>query len=408
MSSRVLLLACLALAPGCRDGSAPAVRDAAVPPAGPEAVVARRDVRHAIRLHGTVEAVSSLPVVVPRLGGQTTGQGNLVITRLVANGARVDVGDVLVEFDRQAQLDAALERRAEWRDLQEQVRRLEAEHVEAAVKDDTRLKTAENALALARLDVEKNPLLPRIEAEKNLLALEAAEAEVAQVSQTNALRRLAERAERRTLEIRRDRAESALRHAERNAELLSVRSPIAGLVVLRSIWKNGRMGEPQEGEEVRGGLGLLDVVGETAMRVRVRLNQADLDGLEVGQRARVTLDAYPAREYRATLEGIAPVAVPSGMSDKVRSLTAMFAIEGRDDVLTPDLSAAVDVELAAWRDALTVPRDAVTWRDGTPGVFVGAEWRHVTLAGMTDAEAVVADGVREGEVVRRQPGRQAS
>lgn len=363
------------------------------------ATVERRDVRRVARLHGTIEAESSLAVVVPRLAGQASG--NLVITRLVANGTRVEPGDVLVEFDRQAQLDSALEKRAEWRDLEEQVKRLEAQHVEAAVKDDTLLKTTENALALARLEVDKNPLLPKIEAEKNLLSLEAAEAEAAQVRRTNALKREAARAERRTIEIRRDRAFSALQHAERNAELLSVRAPIAGMVVLRSIWKSGRMGEPQEGEEVRGGLGLLDVVGETTMRVRVRLNQADLDGLEVGQSATVTLDAYPAREYRARLERISPVAIASSMSDKVRGLAAIFAIDGRDEVLTPDLSAAVDVEIASWTNALTVPRDAVIWRDGKPGVQVGSDWRTVSLAGFTDLDAVIADGVREGEQVAR-------
>lgn len=363
------------------------------------ATVERRDVTRVARLHGTVEAASSLAVVVPRLAGQQSG--NLVITRLVANGTRVRPGDVLVEFDRQAQLDSALERRAEWRDLEEQVKRLEAQHVEAAVKDDTLLKTTENALALARLEVDKNPLLPKIEAEKNLLSLEAAEAEAAQVRRTNALKREAARAERRTLEIRRDRALSALQHAERNAELLSVRAPIDGMVVLRSIWKSGRMGEPQEGEEVRGGLGLLDVVGETTMRVRVRLNQADLDGLEPGQTATVTLDAYPTREYRARLDRISPVAIASSMSDKVRGLTAIFTIDGRDEVLTPDLSAAVDVQIATWSNALTVPRDAVTWRDGKPGVQVGADWRAVSLAGFTDLDAVITDGVREGDQVAR-------
>ncbi len=372
----------------------------------PVASVQRRDVVRVTRLHGNVEATSSLAIVVPRLAGQSSG--NLVITRLVANGTRVEPGDLLVEFDRQAQLDTALEKRAEWRDLEEQVKRLEAQHVEAAVKDETLLKTTENALELARLEVDKNPLLPRIDAEKNLLSLEAAEAEAAQVRRTNALKQVAARAERRTLEIRRDRALNALQHAERNAELLSVRSPLAGMVVLRSIWKSGRMGDPQEGEEVRGGLGLLDVVGETTMQVRVRLNQADLDGLEVGQQATVTLDAYPTRQYRARLDRISPVAIASSMSEKVRGLAAVFTIDGRDDVLTPDLSAAVDVQLAAWPDALAVPRDAVTWRDGTPGVQVGSAWRAVTLAGMTDLDAVIEDGVREGEQVARIRERQAS
>lgn len=375
-------------------------------PGATTATVERRDVRRVTRLHGTVEATSSLAIVVPRLAGQSSG--SLVITRLVANGTRVQSGDLLVEFDRQAQLDTALEKRAEWRDLDEQVKRLEAEHTEAAVKDDTQLKTVENALALARLQVEQNPLLPRIDAEKNLLTLEAAEAEATQVRRTNQLKLVAARAERRTLEIRRDRSLSALQHAERNADLLSVRSPLTGMVVLRSIWKSGRMGDPQEGEEVRGGLGLLDVVGETTMRVRVRLNQADLDGLEVGQQATVTLDAYPARQYQARLERISPVAIASSMSDKVRGLSAIFAIDGRDEVLTPDLSAAVDVQLANWPAALAVPRDAVTWRDGAPGVLVGSTWRAVTLAGVTDLEAVIADGVREGEQVVRGRERQAS
>lgn len=404
-SDILVTLGCSALvACGASQADAPAQ-------AGPTAVAAvaaveRRDVQRVVRLHGTVEAASSLAIVVPRLAGQ--GSGSLVVTRLVANGTRVAPGDVLVEFDRQLQLDTALEKRAEWRDLDEQVRRLEAEHVEAAVKDETLLTSVENAHALARLAVEQNPLLPRIEAEKNLLALEAAEAEVEQVRRTNVLRLEAAQAERRTLIIRRDRAESALRHAERNAELLSVSSPIAGMVVLRSIWKSGRMGEPQEGEEVRSGLGLLDVVGETTMQVRVRLNQADLDGLEVGQQAQVTLDAYPTRRYQARLERVSPVAIASTMSDKVKGLAALFTIDGRDEVLTPDLSAAVDVRLASWPGALAVPRDAVVWRDGKPGVQVGSTWREVTLAGITDLEAVVSDGVVEGEQVSRTPAREAS
>lgn len=399
MRPSLALLACLV--GGCSSGT----------PASPvetraeTARVARRDVQRVVRLHGVIEAEASLAIVVPRLTGQATG--SLVITRLVANGTRVRPGDVLVEFDRQTQIDTALERRAEWQDLAEQVARLDAQQVEAAVKDETLLTAATNALALARLEVDKNPLLPRIEAEKNLLSLEAAEAEATQVARANALRRTAAQAERRTLEIRRDRAQKALAHAERNADLLSVRSPVAGLVVLRSIWKSGRMGEPQEGEEVRGGLGLLDVVGETTMRVRVRLNQADLDGLAVGQTAAVTLDAYPARRYEARLVSIAPVAVASAMSDKVRGLSAVFAIGTGDDVLTPDLSAAVDVRVATWSDALTIPRDALAWRDGQPGVIVGTTWRAVTLGGLTDLEAVVVEGVGEGEDIVRA-ARQAS
>ncbi len=394
-----LLLPCLLLtcALGCTTGRAQAPASDTPPPPAPSAaavVVERRDVTHVVRLHGTIEAQNAMGVVVPRIMGQNLNA--LVVTRLVPNGTRVKAGDLLVEFDRQAQLNLALEKKAEFRDLQEQVRKKEAEQAEQRAKDDTAVKTAENALALARLEVDKNPLLPKIEAQKNLLLLEAAEAELAQLRRTYQLKLTAARAEVRTLEVRRDRALRAWEHAEANAERLSIRSPLDGLVVLRTIWKGGRLGEPQEGEEVRTGLGLLDVVAEGEMRVRVKLNQADVPGMAVGLPADITLDAYPARRYRGRLMRLAPVATP-GLSEKVRTLLVQFSVENADATLTPDLSAAVDVRVGTWPQALTVPRQAITWREGAPGVSVGGQWRAVKLTALTAAEAVIAEGVAQGE-----------
>ncbi len=392
------LCALVALMAGCTaDRPAPAAGPAsASAPATIRVPVERRDVTHALRLHGIVEAENAVAVVVPRILGQNVNA--LVVTRLVPNGTRVEAGDPLVDFDRQAQLDLALEKKAEFRDLEEQVRKKRAEQDELRARDDTELKTAENALALARLEVDKNPLLPKIEAEKNLLLRESAEAEFEQLRRTYTLKRRAAQAEIRTLEVRRDRARRAWAHAEGNAERLSVRAPIGGLVVLRSVWKGGRMGEPQEGEEVRTGLGLMDVVAEGAMRVRVKVNQADLAGLSVGQTATITLDAYPAKTYEGRLERLSPVATP-GMSDKVRSVLAQFSVQERDAIMTPDLSAAVDVRLGAWPQALTVPRAAVTWQDGVAGLTVGGRWRPVTVTALTPSHAVIADGVSAADTV---------
>ena len=55
------------------------------------------------------------------------------------------------------------------------------------------------------------------------------------------------------------------------------------------------MAEIREGEEVRPGMPILDVVDPSAMRVRVNVNQADIDGLVAGQKAAITLDSYPSR-----------------------------------------------------------------------------------------------------------------
>jgi HlyD family secretion protein len=126
---------------------------------------------------------------------------------------------------------------------------------------------------------------------------------------------------------------------------MRIASPLDGLVVLKTIWKSGTMAEIQEGEEVRQGITILEVVNPSAMRVRALVNQADVSRLASGQTARITLDSYPDRHFDARLSHVSPVATTSGLSTRVRTFLASFSIEGRDEHLLPDLAAAIDVDV---------------------------------------------------------------
>jgi len=124
---------------------------------------------------------------------------------------------------------------------------------------------------------------------------------------------------------------------------MRVVSPIDGMVVLKATWKNGTMGEVQEGEEVRSGLGIMDVIDSSAMQVRARVNQADVSGLRVGQPARITLDSYPTKTFTGRLEQLSQIGTISTMSNRVRTFLAVFSLDGSDPHLMPDLAAAIDV-----------------------------------------------------------------
>jgi len=294
-----------------------------------------------LRLHGSVEPVRSHAIVVPRLAG--SGVGSLVIVRIVKAGEAVRRGDLLIEFDRQAQIKTARDREAEYRDFVEQIAKKRGEQLTARAHDEAELKTAENAVASANLEVQKNELSPPITAEKNRLLLDEARAKAQQLRRTFDLKRRAEEAEVRTLEIQRDRAQNAWRHAQGNVEKMRVVSPIDGMVVLKATWKSGSMSEVQEGEEVRPGLPVLDVVDSSEMRVRARVNQADVDRLRVGQPARITLDSYPTRVLPGRLELLSRIGSPSTMSNRIRTFLAVFSVGEADPHLMPDLGAAIDV-----------------------------------------------------------------
>ena len=279
-------------------------------------------------------------------GRPAPGRSQLIVVRLARAGTFVKRGDLLVEFDRHSQLKAARDREAEFRDFLEQINKKRGEQLGARAMRDTQLKQAENDVTIAELGVIGNDLVAKTVAEKNVQILEEARATLGQLRKTFELRNRAEAADLRMLELQRDRASNAWKHAQRNAEKMRITAPHDGLVVLKSVWKMGTMAEVQEGEEARPGIPILDVVDPSAMRVRVNANQADVEGLQRGQSVRITLDSFPSRPFNGRLETLSPIATTSNMSNRVRTFVASFSVEGADAHLLPDLAAAIDISPA--------------------------------------------------------------
>lgn len=312
-----------------------------------------------IRLHGLVEPVRSHTVSAPRLTGSAPGAppGQLVVVRLARPGTYVKSGDLLVEFDRQTQIKGARDREAEFRDIVEQINKKRGEQLTARALRDSQLKQAENQVKIAELGVVGNDMVPKIIAEKNVQLVEEARATLAQLRKTFDLKTRAEAADLRILEIQRARARNAWDHARHNADRMRIVAPLAGLVVLKSVWKGGTMAEVQEGEEVRAGVPILEVVDPSAMRVRANVNQADVEHLAAGQPARITLDSYTGKQFQGRLEHLSPVAMTSALSNRVRTFIATFSIEGADEHFLPDLAAAIEVTPRGGAPAATIKRE---------------------------------------------------
>jgi multidrug resistance efflux pump len=294
-----------------------------------------------IRLSGTVEAVRSTTVMVPRLAGQNTP--TLVITSLVKPGTHVKPGDFLVAFDPQDQERAARDSQAQVDDLDSQIMKKESDQLVARASDETALQIASRDIERAKLDILKNDFVPRVEAEKNNLALEQAQAKCTQLQVTDALKRKSEAADLKVLQIQSERADKARQYAEDNAKLMLVKAPFEGMVVLRTVYTGTTMAEVQEGQELRPGVPILDIIDATSMQVRAKVNQADFPHVKVGDAVKVRLDAYPALIFDGRLSSIAPIGVTSSLSNDVRTFTALVAILGTSPQLMPDLTASVEI-----------------------------------------------------------------
>jgi HlyD family secretion protein len=367
-------------------------------------VVKRQDFVRSVRLNGTVEAVQATSIAAPRLAGQNSN--SLVIMRMIKAGTTVKPGDPLVEFDRQEQIRNALDRKAELTDFEQQIKKRQADENAAKASDDSTLMQAQSARERAQLELVKNEMLPKINAEKNTLAFEESEAKLKQLQETYDLKRRAAAADIKILQIRRDRSETNMKQAENNAERMMIASPLPGVAVIKTTFKNGgNMVEFMEGDEVRPGQPVIEVVNPAVMRVRARVNQADMNDLRVGQRVRVGLDAYPDLVFDGTVDQISPIGQQSTLSPKIRSFIVLVLVKGAHPNLMPDLTASLDVELERSPGVLVVPRDAVVMEGEQAFVRVQrggrSERQDVTVGAMNTHEVVITGGLQEGVTVAR-------
>ncbi len=313
---------------------------------------------HVLRLKGTTEAVQARAILAPMLAGQQVP--TLTIIHLAAGGSRVRKGDLLVEFDRQAQMRDFVDKQADYQKLVDQVAGEQAKENAARAKDETELKAAEDNLRKTELEIQKAEIVSRIDAEKNQENLDEAKATYDQLRETFDLKRKAAQAAIRILEIQRDRTQQTMMHAQANADLMQIHSPLDGVVVLNTIWKQGTMGEVQEGDQVEPGTPFMQVVDPAEMQVRLAANQQDFPRLQIGQTARVRLDAYPEFVLPAKVDQLAPIGEPGSFSEKIRTFAVVVSIQGNDPKLMPDLSAAVDIDTTTQDASSTTPSAGVS------------------------------------------------
>jgi len=329
LASTLLLIGCSRslVSPTHAATANPAPRDSPEPPS-----------QRPVHATGKVVAIRSYTVQTPQIAGQ--GGGQITLTALAPNGAKVAAGDVIAEFDHTPQLEAATQAKTKFEDLSHQVDQRVAQNQSDAEKRAAALQKAEGDLAKAELELRKGPLLSEIDRLKDEAKAEDARAHVASLRESDKFHDVSDAAALRILELQRDRQNVALHRAESNADRLSVKAPIAGMIALQNVFRSGSLGHAQEGDQLWGGQPLLKIFDPTEMEIRTQVGEPDGAVLVPGARAMVSLDAYPNLVFPARFQSASPVA-SAPIDTPIKSFTATFRLEKGDPHFLPDLSAAV-------------------------------------------------------------------
>jgi len=405
-----VLLACsVLLLAGCQAKTAPLTSNTPSTEQYKRVRVRFDRLHRIVRSNGVIQAVNALTIRVPQIYGQG---GDMTLTKLIPTGEAVKEGDILAEFDRTKQVDAARDAQARYEDLRHQVDQRKEQHRADAEKRAADLQQAEADLAKAQLELRKGPILSEIDRLKNQAKLEDAQAHVASLQRSGHFHDISEAADVKILELQRDRQKVAWERAQSSSEKLVIKAPIPGMVSRENSWHNDTFGPAQEGDQLWPGEPLLRIFDPSAMEVDVEVSEPDGAALTEGSQAVVHLDAYPALVFKAHFDSASPAATPL-LGATVRTFPARFRLDGRDPHLLPDLAAALDLEVMAKEPAVLAPRTAVHYRDGKPFVtrvsgIDHREERAVKVGEFDDTWIEITSGLERGdEVLAPEPERKA-
>ena len=361
-----------------------------------------------LQVRGEIRPVKSIVLTAPSSGS------DLQILDLAANGAAVQPGDVVVQFDSTTQQRTLEQRRSELKQAESEIAKIEAEGQRRLQAADAELAQARSVAARARLDTAKAELVSKVEAETLALKLANAELQVKALEQKVEGERTAINAEVAIARHKKSKAEYDVADTERIIASLTLRAPSSGTI---SLLPNMRAGGPmsrtapefRRGDRVWFGAVIAELPDLSSVQMTCRLDEADRARVQAGTNALVRVDAVPDRELPASISDISLVARPDFTSwPPVRNFDAIITIKDVDPRLRTGMSASARIELNRLNDVIVVPGTAIFQLDGATVAYVanGRSFaaRPVTVLRRGRDQIAIAAGLNEGErIALRDP-----
>jgi len=400
------------------------------------------DVSQSIRLNGTIAAAREETILGPRIQGSRTdvnrgGSANmlnsrqamavgggaggaqglgaqqmndfsLVLTHLASAGTMVKKGDVIAQFDVQAQQ----QRLDDYNDsIVQSDANIKNQMANMASQKESHLQQVRAGKASwenAVLNQQTDEVVSAISAQLYDVAVEQSRAQYEQLVYEDDLLDQQQRARITSMQLSRDQALRELERTKQNLEKMTMHAGMDGFVVMNSIVRNNEFGTVREGDQVRSGQPFMFIVDPSSMVLNASVNQVDAERLRIGQKATVRLDAYNDIAVPATVQGISALAQASTFRAAfVGEIPVKISLDKMDPRIIPDLTASAEVFVQSEQNAVVVPRSALFQENGSKYVFLrnpeGAFTRtpvETGVVGFTDV--AIRSGVKKGDVVALQ------
>jgi HlyD family secretion protein len=347
------------------------------------AKVERADLTRKVSANGRIDAQRKVD-----LSANVMGQ---IVNLAVREGDVVKKGQFLLQIDRQ-QLAASAS------GAQSALRALFSD------RDAARANLAEAQRTLERAQKNYNDkIIPQAEFEKARTAVEAARANFA------------------SLEERISQARSNVEAAQDTLSKTTMRAPMDGIVTALTVEEGevaviGTMNNP--------GTKLLTVADMGIVEAVMEVDETDIPDVKVGQRATVTIDAYPNKTYNGVVTEVGSSPIQrvggGGAATEAINFEVKIQVENPPAGVRPGFSASADIITGTRTKTLAIPIQALVVREkpgkkpgdkaqDEEGVYVHENGAVKFVTVKTDlsgeSQIEIVSGLKEGQQIVTGPFR---
>lgn len=297
---------------------------------------------------------------------------NLQLIWTAAPGAPVKKDDVILKFDVSGANRQLQEKEAALKQADAGLDQAVSNARIAEEQDKLELASLGHAVKRAELEVSKQEIVSKLQAEQSRIDLDLARSKLTVQQASLEFNRASAASKVASLRAVSDKSGAEVDISKRRISRMEVKSPSDGILSFLMNYSQGWMNAKpfKVGDNVWPGSSVAEIPDLQSLRFKGKLEEIERARVQSKQKVLIHLDPFPETPFRGDVTSITPLTEQNFEWPPSRSFRAYASFDSIDARLRPGMNGRADVVVERIPDAISIPNKAVFSRDGKPFVLV--------------------------------------
>jgi hypothetical protein len=346
---------------------------------------------------GELQAEVSMDIKGPEgLSSRNMRFGGLKISDLVPEGTEVKKGDYVATLDRSS-VDNTLKDELDRQETYETEllkKQLDTTITLGNLRDE--LVNLKFNMEEAEITLEQSKYEPPTTIRQARISLDKATRAYEQAQSNYVLKVQQAKADIKDSELTLAKQKRKVTEMQDIIQKFVIMAPADGMVIYKREWGGAKR---KVGSEISPWDPVVATLPDlSSMISKTYVNEIDVSKVKVGQKVRITVDAFPEKSYTGVVTSVANIGEQLPNTD-AKVFEVIIKVDGSDPILRPSMTTGNQIITQTFSDVLFIPLETVfATADSIPFVYTKKGTRQVVVLGESNEnDIIVEQGLSKGE-----------